>query len=219
MDDERARARSERKHDPSRLLTLSDGVFAIILTLLVLELQIPELSNGEGLREALREVRPSFIAFLISFVVVAMAWAGHRDLFTLIRRTDRVLIWLNLLLLLPLSILPFGASLLSRYDREPTALKLYGLMLIAIALTRLTIWVYAIRRPYLLFEPVDKGSRWMGMVVVLVPALAYAIAIALSDSAPSVSLAIYALAPFVYFFSVTFIRNTAEPGASDQDFT
>ncbi len=219
MKDERAQARSERNHDPSRLLALSDGVFAIILTLLVLELQIPELSNGEGLREALRETRPSFIAFLISFVVVAMAWAGHRDLFNLIRRTDRVLIWLNLLLLLPLSILPFGASILSRYDREPTALKVFGLILIAISLMRLTIWVYAIQRPYLLFEPIDKGSGWMGMVLVLIPMLAYSIAIVLSDSAPSVSLAIYAVVPFTYLISVTFIRKTAKPGASDEDFT
>ena len=63
------------------MLALSEGVFAIILTLLVLEIHIPELAAGQSLAAAAREVRPSFIAFLISFVVVAIAWSGHRDLF------------------------------------------------------------------------------------------------------------------------------------------
>ena len=210
---------SERKNDPSRVLALSDGVFAIILTLLVLEIHVPDLAGGQGLREALRDVRPSFVAFLISFVVVAMAWAGHRDLFTLIRRTDRILIWLNLLLLLPLSILPFGASVLARYDRDPTALKLYGIILIAISLTRLTMWTYVVRRPKLMFEPMDESSRRIATVIVILPAIAYAVAIALADTNSNVSLAIYALAPVAYFASISLARSTASPGAADQDFT
>jgi uncharacterized membrane protein len=89
MDDERDRHSYERAHDPARVLALTDGVFAIILTLLVLEIHVPELAGGQTLVDALREVRPSFTAFLISFVVVAIAWAGHRDTFSLIRRADR----------------------------------------------------------------------------------------------------------------------------------
>ena len=85
-DDRLQRERYERGHDPSRVLTLSDGVFAIVITLLVLEIHVPDLGNGESLRAALREVRPSFVAFLISFVIVAIAWAGHRDLFCDLRR-------------------------------------------------------------------------------------------------------------------------------------
>ena len=106
MDDDERREHAERQGDPTRVLALSDGVFAIILTLLVLEIRVPELSGDQGLDDAFREIRPSFVAFLISFVVVANAWARHRDLFALIRRTDRVLIWLNLLYMLPLAILP-----------------------------------------------------------------------------------------------------------------
>jgi uncharacterized membrane protein len=140
MDDRQDLERYERGHDPTRVLTLSDGVFAIVLTLLVLEIQVPDLAQGQTLRDALQEVRPSFIAFLISFVVVAIAWAGHRDLFALIRRTNRMLVWLNILYLLPLSILPFGASLIARYDEEPVALEMYGILLVAITLTRLAMW-------------------------------------------------------------------------------
>ena len=146
MDAEIARQRYEREHDPSRVLTLTDGVVAIIITLLVLEIHVPELSNGESLTDALQEVRPSFFAFFISFVVVAISWAGHRDLFALIRRTDRLLVWLNVLYLLPLCIIPFGASMLARYEDAAIALQMYGALLLAVAATRLGIWWYATGR-------------------------------------------------------------------------
>ena len=126
MDQRLEIQRYDRQHDPARVMALSDGVFAIIITLLVLEIHVPELTGGQSLREALSEVRPSFTAFMISFLVTAISWAGHRDLFAHIRRTDRTLVWLNILYLLPLSLLPFGAALISRYDREAAALSLYG---------------------------------------------------------------------------------------------
>jgi uncharacterized membrane protein len=155
----------ERDGDPARVLTLSDGVFAIILTLLVLEVHVPDVS-GQRLTEALREVRPSLVAFLISFVVVAIAWAGHRDLFSLIRHTDRTLVWLNLVYLLPVSLIPFGASLLARYSHKPVALEIYGMLLVAIAATRLGTWLYATGKPSLLSTPVPSRSRLMGSTIV-----------------------------------------------------
>jgi uncharacterized membrane protein len=137
----------ERTHDPARVLALSDGVFAIINTLLVLEIHVPELTQGQSLNQALEEVRPSFTAFVIAFLLTGLYWVGHRDLFALIRRTDRGLVWLNILYLLPLCLLPFAAGLLGRYDQEPVALHIYGLVLMAIAVMRVIIWLYATNRP------------------------------------------------------------------------
>jgi uncharacterized membrane protein len=111
-DADSARALVEQLHDPTRVLALSDGVFSIIITLLVLDVRVPELTQGQSLNEALREVRPSFTAFVVSFIIAGMYWVGHRDLFAVIRRTDRGLVWLNILFLLPLCLLPFGAQLL-----------------------------------------------------------------------------------------------------------
>ena len=219
MDDRRHRERYERGNDPARVLTLSDGVFAIVLTLLVLEIQVPDLAQGQTLRDALREVRPSFIAFLISFVVVAIAWAGHRDLFALIGRTDRVLVWLNILYLLPLSILPFGASLLARYTEEPVALQMYGILLVVIALTRLVIWWYATGRSHLLVAPVSARFRWAGVVIAAVPALAYTLAFILADTTPTASLVIYGTVPILYFIAITLARSAAPPGSAEQDLT
>jgi len=67
------------------VLALSDGVFAVVITLLVLEIHVPELSQGHSRAE----VRPSFNAFVVTFLLTGMYWVGHRDLFALIRRTDR----------------------------------------------------------------------------------------------------------------------------------
>jgi uncharacterized membrane protein len=92
---------------------------AIIITLLVLDIHVPELGHGQSLLDAVGEIRPTLTAFVISFILAGMYWISHRDLFSLVRRTDRGLVWLNLLFLLPLCLLPFAASLLGRYDRGP----------------------------------------------------------------------------------------------------
>jgi len=160
--DAQAKALLERTHDPARVLALSDGVFAIIITLLVLEIHVPELTQGQSLAEALGEVRPSFNAFVITFILTGMYWVGHRDLFALIRRTDRGLVWLNILYLLPLCLLPFGAGMLGRYEHEPVALRIYGLLLVAIALMRVVIWLYATSRPHLLWQRLDDRQRREG---------------------------------------------------------
>ena len=219
MANERLGDHYNRAHDPARVLALSDGVFAIIITLLVLEIHVPELAGGQTLSDAAREVRPSLIAFLISFVVVAIAWAGHRDLFSLIRLTDRALVWFNMLYLLPVSVVPFGASLIAQYDNDPVALRMYGILLVAIAGTRLSIWLYATGRAHLLFHPIDASSRRWGVAVALIPGIAYAVAIAIADESPRASLAIYAVVPLLYFLAITLARTSGPAGAAERDFT
>ncbi len=214
-----ALAMFERQHDPSRLLTLTDGVFAIICTLLVLDVHVPELVAGQSLNDALREIRPSFTAFVISFILVGMYWVGHRDLFALIRRTDRVLVWLNILYLLPLSLLPFGASLLGRFDREPRALRIYGLILVTIATMRVIIWLYATNRPHLLWQPLDTRQRRAGFLLAASAWLLYLLAILLAAVAPTVSLAIYAGLPLLYFLSITLLRSGRKRDEEYGDFT
>jgi uncharacterized membrane protein len=209
----------ERLHDPGRVLALSDGVFAIIITLLVLEIHVPQLTQGHTLNQALAEIRPSFVAFVISFVLAGMYWVGHRDLFALIRRTDRGLVWLNILYLLPLCLLPFGAGLIGRYDTEPVALRIYGLLLVAIALMRVVIWVYATKRPHLLWQRLDERQRRAGLALGAVPGLVYLLAFLVARSAPRVSLAIYAGLPVLYFLSITVLRRGRRRNQEFADFT
>ena len=219
MEDERARQIYERGTDPTRVLALSDGVFAIILTLLVLEIHVPELGADQTLRQALGEIRPSLTAFLISFVVVAIAWAGHRDLFALIRRTDRGIVWLNFLYLLPLSILPFGAAMLAAYERDPIALKIYGLILVGTVVTRLATWLYATGRSHILVTPVDRRARRGGVFLVALPGVAYLIGFFVAEPAPTITLWIYALVPVLYFLMIWILRSSAPKDSLTEEFT
>jgi uncharacterized membrane protein len=212
-------ALADRLHDPTRVLALSDGVFAIIITLLVLEIHVPELTRGQSLNQALGEIRPSLTAFVISFILAAMYWVGHRDLFALIRRTDRGLVWLNILFLLPLCLLPFAAGMLGHYDREPVALRIYGLVLVVIAVMRVVIWLYATNRPHLLWRRLDDRQRRAGLVVGVLPGLVYLLALLVARSAPVVSLLIYAGLPVLYFLSITVLRSGRKRGEEYADFT
>jgi uncharacterized membrane protein len=214
-----ARARFEREHDPSRVLAITDGVFAIITTLLVLDVHVPELSQGQSLNQALLEVRSSLTAFAISFILAGMYWVGHRDLFALIRRTDRGLVWLNILYLLPLCLLPFGTKLLGRYGQEPRALRIYGLVLVGIALMRVVIWLYATNRQHLLWQQLDDRQRRAGLALAVAPGLAYLLAILVAGVAPEVSLAIYAGLPLLYFLSITVLRRGQKGEQEYGEFT
>jgi uncharacterized membrane protein len=218
MDQELARQRYERIHDPSRLIALSDGVFAIVLTLMVLEIHVP--TDRTSLTTALREIRPSVIAFLISFAIVGISWMAHRDLFSNLRLTDRSLVWLNTIYLLPLSVVPFGAALLANYEGEKVPVVLYGVLVVVLALTRLAIWMYATKRPHLLFEPVDPRSRRTGIVIVVVPLAIYVAAILLAGVAHGkISVALYAAVPVLYFVAALVIKQTAPLGTAEGEVT
>jgi uncharacterized membrane protein len=216
---EPASAMLERMHDPARVLALTDGVFAIIITLLVLEIHVPELTQGHSLNEALGVLRPSLVAFVISFVLAGMYWVGHRDLFALIRRTDRGLVWLNILFMLPLCLLPFGAGMIGRYDQEPVALRIYGLVLVTIAIMRVVIWLYATNRPHLLWQRLDDRQRRAGLALNLVPGLVYLLAFLVAKAAPGLSLLIYAGLPVLYFLSITVLRWGRKGKQEYADFT
>ena len=211
--------RDERRRDPSRVLALTDGVYAIIITLLVLDIHVPTLEAHETLGTAISEVRPSFISFTIAFIVAAMQWVGHRDLFTLIRDTDRGIVWLSLLTLFTACLLPFGSALLSRYHQDPLALRMFGLILIATSLSRTIIWVYATRRPSVVHDPIDRPSYWSGLALSVFPLVIYAVAFALAGTSTGASLAVYASAPVLYFITITLLRRLAPRDSAERQFT
>ena len=211
--------REERRRDPSRVLALTDGVYAIIITLLVLDIHVPELEAHQTLGSAISDVRPSFISFTIAFIVAAMQWVGHRDLFTLIRDADRGIVWLNLLTLFTVCLLPFGSALLSHYYEDKLALRMFGLILMATSVTRTAIWVYATLRPSVVHEPIDRASFWSGLALSVFPLVIYIAAFALAGVSAGASLAVYASAPVLYFITITLLRWLAPRGSAERQFT
>jgi len=219
-DHEQAQELLERRRDPARVMALTDGIFAIIMTLLVLDIHVPQISAGESLSSAfLKDVWPSVVVFVISFVLTGLYWVAHRDMFNLVRGVDRGLIWLNILFMLPVALVPAAAALLGAYSHEPLALVVYGLLFVLIALMRLALWYYIGTRRHLLIEHVDRRTLWTGAFTSIALILAYLIAILVAGFAPYLSLGIYAGVPVLYFIGITLLRRLAPKGSPERDFT
>lgn len=196
----------KRNADPGRVLAFTDGVFAIIVTILVLDLEVPDLGSGQSLRASLEQIRPTFLAFVVSFLLVGMYWAWHRVVFASVRFVNRDVVWLNLLFLLPVSMIPFVASMLGEYPTSATALHLYGAVLVAATLLRVGIDWYLRRHPGLSWDPEDKQDRRIASILAAAPLLIYALAMALADSLPWLSMALYFSVPALYFALVALLR-------------
>jgi uncharacterized membrane protein len=137
-------------NETARIEAFSDGVFAIAITLLILEIQVPPQTPHGGLRAALVELWPSYLAFLASFMTIGIMWLNHHRLFTLIYKKDDGLIAFNLLLLLGITWLPFPTALLAEHllgphDDQKTAGLVYAMSFFIIAIVFNLMWRYACR--------------------------------------------------------------------------
>jgi uncharacterized membrane protein len=222
MSDEKApdlTPAEQRTANPERLVFLTDGVIAIIITILVLDIRVPELGSGQTLAESLTEVRPTFISFVISFLLVGMFWMLHKQTFNQVRYIDHNSIWLNLLFLLALALVPYASSALGEYSSEPTALHLYGAVLIIAALLRLGLDAYLQSHPGLLWVKTSKDSRRMASILSWGMIVIYVIAMVTASWNTTVSLILFFSVPLLYFVAVAALKadSRTKTEASDLD--
>ncbi|KES07364.1 hypothetical protein BU52_10185 [Streptomyces toyocaensis] len=157
----------------------SDGVFAIAITLLILEIAVPA-GSGDDLLSALGDQWPSYLAYFVSFATIGAVWFAHTVITEYLDHADSVLIRLNLLLLLVVSFLPFPTKLLAEYiheaDAERVAATVYGInLLLAILMVSVT-WRYAVRghlvKPDMADEDVKTLTKrltpTLGLYVVMI---------------------------------------------------
>jgi uncharacterized membrane protein len=112
--------------DTGRIEAFSDGVFAIAITLLVLEVRVPHLKDapiGTTLLGALIEQWPSYLGYAMSFLIIGIIWANHHNRFKYIKRSDHILLTLNTFFLMCVSFIPFPTALLAEYIREPDCIS------------------------------------------------------------------------------------------------
>ena len=132
-----------------RLEAFSDGVFAIAITLLILEVRVPHTDAGGTLRlgQALRELWPSYFAYVLSFVHVGIYWANHHSLYKLYVKVDHVFNLLNVFFLMGISFVPFPTAVLAQHLMNPasrhSAIGFYVLGMLLPAVGWLACWLYA----------------------------------------------------------------------------
>ena len=184
--------------DANRLEALADGVFAIVMTLLVLDLKAPGYHETDYLLGSIFVLWPNFMGYLLSFILLGIYWLGHRTTFTYIRRVNHSLHWINFLFLLFVGILPFSTKLLSGFPFEPTAQIFYGLNLILIGLLLYWHLSYAARHPELANEPIPPSIIRYGKHRYLVAPACYLVAIATIPLSTHLSLALFGVVPLFY---------------------
>jgi uncharacterized membrane protein len=133
--------------ETARVEAFSDGVLAIAITLLVLDIKVPVLTPGQTLASGLLRQWPQILGYAASFVVIGIYWANHHYMFNLIHRCDHWLLFLNLGFLLCIGSLPFPTALVSAYlqnpDAQRTAVFIYQGTILACAVFFNAIWRYA----------------------------------------------------------------------------
>ena len=182
-----------------RLLFFSDAVLAIAITLLAIELKLPESAavlNSGDLARHLIEMGGKFLSFFISFTVIGLYWLSHHRLFAYIRRYDATLLWLNLLFLLGITFLPFATGLLGSHIGFFLTRTLYAVTVAFIGLAQTLIWVYATRKHRLVDRELDARLIRVLALRSLVPPVVFLLSIPLAYLAP-------AIAP--YFWLVLFV--------------
>jgi uncharacterized membrane protein len=151
-----------QRWETNRVEAFSDGVFAIAITLLVLEIKVAP-SDFEHLGRALVDEWPAYLAYVTSFLTVGSVWIAHHDLFTRLRFIDRGMLRLNLLLLMAAAFLPFPTAVLAQSfhasDRaERVAVVFYGLVALVMELLLRAAIRYADSRPDLAVTPSDAPA-------------------------------------------------------------
>ncbi len=138
-------------------MALSDGVFAIAITLMVLQLTVPDLSRGEltQLSSRLLALWPKYLSYAISFVVVFSYWLTHRNIFQHVRRADSVLVVLNGALLFLIAFQPFPTGVLGTYGDQRASVILFAGTLAGTGVVILTLWLYATHNRRLVHPELD----------------------------------------------------------------
>jgi uncharacterized membrane protein len=150
------------RSETSRLETFADGVMAIAITLLILEIDVPEAGPGRSLASALADQWPSYAAYAVSFITIGIIWVNHHHLFGVIERTTHAFLVLNVLFLMTIAALPWPTAVVAANIRDEAgrtaAAVAYGLTMTSIAIMFNAVWRYAAAGLRLLPPDVDPSE-------------------------------------------------------------
>jgi uncharacterized membrane protein len=194
----------------NRIEALSDGIFGIVMTLLVLELHVPNLPltapNVEVTR-ALLALGPKFVSYTVAFVSLGVFWVGHHLMYHAVRRADRPLLWLNIAFFMLVSLLPFSTSVLNAFPRALIAPFLFGANLALVGWLLFFQWSYVGSQPVMLAPFVTPEYRAGVKLRTLAVPIATTLTAFICFWSAGISVAIYLLLLPLYMLPGQFERQ------------
>lgn len=185
----------------SRLERLTDGVFAIVMTVLVLEITIPHLSPTEisvELPKQLINLIPMILSYMTSFIILGFFWIGHDDQFHYIRRVNRTLLGISIFYLMFIALIPFSTSLLGEYGNQQISVLIYGMNLIICSFWNYVHWWYATKNHRLIDTNLDSYFIKIESIRYLINICMYVFAILISFININISTLLYIATPIYY---------------------
>jgi uncharacterized membrane protein len=199
--------------EKNRIEAFSDAVLAVAITLLVLEIKVPEVSLAHGedaLIRVLLDNAPKLAAYFTSFIIVAVWWVAHHQLFYTLHKTNRTLLWINMLFLMWVCLIPFPTALIGDYPTSHTAAFLYGAVATLTASSfSLMRWYVSCKAKLLKTDLPEKAVRQTIRKSLLSPSLHF-VGMFIAVPAPAIALAIYAAIAILFIFPSTLDRHIAE---------
>ena len=200
--------------DRSRLEAFSDGVIAVAITLLALDLTVAGPGHG-SLAHQLHDKWPAFVAYLISFFTIGIIWVNHHALVRTIKTVDRPLLFLNLVLLLFVVAIPFATATVADYlsvpnDDTPLAMMLYGGVFLGMSAGFGAIFEWTLHGQRV-YQPLPPEQHWAARRRFVGGGLVYAVAIVVAFFSAIASFVIIGLVAVYYIFE----RTPASPTAPD----
>lgn len=210
--------------DTKRTEAFSDGVLAIAITLLVLDLSVPSRNDLHGsLARALAREWPAYGSYVTSFLIIGIIWVNHHAVFELIGRIDRIALFLNLLLLMTVVTIPYTTHLLATYltagSGARTAAVVYSAVMLAMSCSFAGLYAYIAHRPELLAEGVDPVAVRASIVrfSAVGTALYLATVVVAIFSAPLCLLAHFAIALYYCFSQIRSGPSAADARQNRQE--
>ena len=184
----------------TRLETLGDGIFSVAMTVLVIELRLPDVKGNSlsDFMQALYGSRHQLFCYFISFIILGIMWYGHRMVFEYVSKTNRYFIFLGIIFYMVICLVPFSTRFLAA-----NTLRWYGIMMYALNLSLCNLalywqWKYGIRRPSLRTRELPDEVKTEAQKLFLISPVMYGVAIAFSFFVPLVSIFIFFMTPVLY---------------------
>jgi uncharacterized membrane protein len=194
-----------------RIQAFSDGVFSIVMTLLVLEIHVPYVTGPNVSVELARDLSammPKFFSYALSFGIVCIWWVAHHHLYDVLRKSDRGLLWFNSLFLFWLAFIPFPTAMLGDYPKERIAVICYGAVMMLAGFSFSWMRYYAFFIGELTYPDVDRDLLKRAMIKSAFNPILHLSAVMLAFVSTTLAITLYVIIPMLFFVPSRLERNT-----------